>query len=190
MGGSRPLRFQGSALKWRFLSDASEHPISQPHATETRKRIEYLEQALESTNDIDAQYQAFLKEMDVAKRNTSSALKEFELDWNNTRSLLHPSAVKAVLPSDSPGSDDTIPSDPVESPGRSFRTGRRGRRKGVGETFAGAAHAAEDAEVARVQASRPVCARVSFHSHYPASAPAPLTVPAKSCARRPSRASR
>ena len=158
-------------VQWRFLSSdvasgalvQNESEFDQPMTDEAQRRIAYLEQALASTQDLDAQsmYQSFLMEAGKHAPGGSSA-----------RGPVSPRASELVDGVDllavdgEAGGLDQIPGDPFDAqplylPGaRSRGTERRGppsmRFEGGGATGGGAAgagsYSAEDDEVARVQA--------------------------------------
>lgn len=131
---SRPNpNFQG--VKWRFLSEAALSSSNKPaNWTEgPKKRIGHLEKALASTHDLEAQYQSFLQE--VARSDPAGTIFDgVGPGWVGVRGSYSGDHAGLLEP-------DIIPSDPVP---QSLAAGAAAGRT-----------SAEDAEVARVQASAP-----------------------------------
>ena len=141
-------------VKWRFLSETVTDPVptnaQPPWTNEARRRISYLERALASTHELEAQYQSFVQE--ATRSAPEGAAGGISLDWASTNALLAPGAVQGTVAAEFNPANDLIPSDPVGLEGSSKAGGARGRRAGGGDAPAGGgAHVEEDAEVSRVQ---------------------------------------
>ena len=123
-------------VKWRFLSEAATGPIAPPqqapHNDEARHRIAFLERALASTHDLEAQYQSFLQE--VSKSDPNGKTFSQAAFSGGVAGPFNPLAVPEGA------EDDNIPSDPIDLP--------LPDRLSLEE---GGNHAAEDEEVQRVQ---------------------------------------
>ena len=151
-------------VQWRFLSNdvasgalvQSESEFDQPMTEEAQRRIAHLEQALASTQDLEAEYQSFLRE--AGKLAPGGGSVPDPVLSPRTSDLVDGVDLLAV-DGEAEGGADQIPGDPFDAqplylPGaRSRGTERRGPPSMAGGGGAGAAsYSAEDDEVARVTA--------------------------------------
>lgn len=147
-------------VKWRFLSDSSglKPSTTTPWTEEAHRRISYLERALASTHDLEAQYDAFLKEVSSTGASNDRPLD----DWGSVRAILDPPTAPGasdMIPSDP---SDLIPSDPAFSAPRLPKAGRRSGLRSretaaasrvLATTEGNGSVVAEDSEVGRMQSS-------------------------------------
>ena len=152
-------------VQWRFLSKdvasgalvQSESEFDQPMTEEAQRRIAHLEQALASTQDLEAEYQSFLRE--AGKLAPGGGSVPAPVLSPRASDLVDGVDLLAVDGEAEGGGSDQIPGDPFDAqplyfPGaRSRGTERRGPPSMAGGGGAGAAsYSAEDDEVARVTA--------------------------------------
>ena len=141
MRPSRAQKQQGNTallgVKWKFLSsavtDSAALPTQAPWTDEARRRIQYLERALASTHDLEAQYHSFLQEVSSSDAAADAA-------WSGSmRALLRPGQMGGMALDPA----DTIPSDPPEAAPTLPSAGAAGASGGVVAPDAGGEAAGE-----------------------------------------------